>query len=108
MEPDLNSSELPSAALQPLLRMTGESNAEQVQRHLLPTLRNVLSNCALRSVQAYVTVLDSLQLLSAKLTTAQNQQLVWPMLFNALDSSSPQVQVSDFKVHTHLNEIYSN
>ena len=42
----------------------------------------------------YVTVLDSLQLLSAKLTTTQNQQLVWPMLFNALDSSSPQVQAS--------------
>lgn len=67
---------------------------DEVQEYMLPTLSTMFSGCALRSVQAHVTLLESLHIISTKLTNVQTSQLLWPMLFNALDSTSPQVQVS--------------
>ncbi|XP_015792718.1 SCY1-like protein 2 isoform X2 [Tetranychus urticae] len=90
MEAEFQSSEVLAAALQPLLRMIEESTVEEYQNIIYPIVRNI---CLMpKSVQATVTLLESMDILISKTAKSDFKQDILPMVYNAFESATPQIQ----------------
>ncbi|KAG8195910.1 hypothetical protein JTE90_001145 [Oedothorax gibbosus] len=87
---ELQSPEVLAAALQPLLFMIEESTPEEYTELILPVFRAVFAMP--KSVQATVTLLENLDIIMKKTPKSDMKSEVLPMLYNAFDSSTPQIQ----------------
>lgn len=92
MASELQFSDVLAAALQPILYIIDESNTDEYQNCILPLIRNLYH--APRSVQATVILLENINVLIRKTAQQEIKNDILPMLFNSLDSTQPQIQVS--------------
>ncbi|XP_067120668.1 SCY1-like protein 2 isoform X3 [Centruroides vittatus] len=90
LKAELQSPEVLAAALQPLLFMIEESTPEEYQSLILPVFRSVFGMP--KSVQATVTLLENLDIIMSKTPKSDIKAEVLPMLYNAFDSTTPQIQ----------------
>nr|XP_046909922.1 SCY1-like protein 2 isoform X1 [Dermatophagoides farinae] len=105
---ELESPEVLAAALQPIIHMINRSTLEQFQEFILPFIKNIFQMP--KSVQATVTLLENIDILMLKTCTSDffRTEIV-PMICNAFDSSTPQIQSAAMsalsQVIDHLDEV---
>ncbi|XP_035225576.1 SCY1-like protein 2, partial [Stegodyphus dumicola] len=87
---ELQTPEVLAAALQPLLYMIEESTTEEYTQLILPVFRAVFAMP--KSVQATVTLLENMDIIMKKTPKSDLKSEVLPMLYNAFDSTTPQIQ----------------
>ncbi|XP_022244432.1 SCY1-like protein 2 [Limulus polyphemus] len=106
LKSELQSPEVLAAALQPLLYIIDESTPEEYQTLILPMFRTIFSMP--KSVQATVTLLENLDIIMQKTRTSDMKSNVLQMLYNAFDSTTPQIQCAALhavaQVADHLDE----
>ncbi|GBM37954.1 hypothetical protein AVEN_46257-1 [Araneus ventricosus] len=91
---ELQTPEVLAAALQPLLYMIEESTTEEYTELILPVFRAVFAMP--KSVQATVTLLENMDIIMKKTPKSDLKSEVLPMLYNAFDSTTPQIQEACF------------
>lgn len=89
----MRTSEVLAAVLQPALALAYESRPDEYQAIIAPTFRAVFS--APKSIQATVTLLENLHIILEKTPREDIRTEVLPLLFNAFESTTIQVQVSN-------------
>ncbi|CAL1266831.1 unnamed protein product [Larinioides sclopetarius] len=87
---ELQTPEVLAAALQPLLYMIEESTTDEYTELILPVFRAVFAMP--KSVQATVTLLENMDIIMKKTPKSDLKSEVLPMLYNAFDSTTPQIQ----------------
>ncbi|XP_076315825.1 SCY1-like protein 2 [Tachypleus tridentatus] len=106
LKSELQSPEVLSAALQPLLYIIKESTLDEYQTLILPMFRSVFSMP--KSVQATVTLLENLDVIMKKTSKSDVETCVLQMMYNAFDSATPQIQCAALhavtEVADHLDE----
>ncbi|XP_076372839.1 SCY1-like protein 2 [Tachypleus tridentatus] len=106
LKSELQSPEVLAAALQPLLYIIDESTPEEYQTLILPMFRTIFNMP--KSVQATVTLLENLDIIMRKTLTSDMKSNVVQMLYNAFDSTTPQIQCAALhavaQVADHLDE----
>ncbi|CAM1318602.1 Uncharacterised protein g6973 [Pycnogonum litorale] len=102
LKQELQSPEVLAAALQPLLYMVDASTSEEYQEMILPSFRSVFGMP--KSVQATVALLENLDIVMKKTPKNDIKSDVLPMLYNAFDSSTPQVQCAALHAVSSISE----
>ncbi|CAL8102037.1 unnamed protein product [Orchesella dallaii] len=93
LQAEMRSQEVLAAVLQPILLLIQECSAAEVENMILPTFRTVFA--APKSIQATVTILENLNIVLEKISEERFlEKEVIPLLFNAFDSTTVQVQNS--------------
>ncbi|XP_044752932.1 SCY1-like protein 2 isoform X1 [Coccinella septempunctata] len=109
---EMRSQEVLAAVLQPVLYLIQDSTVEEYESLLLPSFRSVFS--APKTVQATVTLLEHLHIILEKTPRDDIRTEVLPMLYNAFESTTIQVQnaaliavtnVSDYLDDTSIRRI---
>lgn len=86
------SQEVLAAVLQPVLFIVQESTVEEYETFILHNFRQIFA--APKTVQAAVTILENLHIILEKTPREEIKTEVLPMLYNAFDSPTIQVQVN--------------
>ncbi|CAH2034539.1 unnamed protein product, partial [Iphiclides podalirius] len=113
---EVRTAEVLAAVLQPIIWLTNEASQEEFSHFVLPTLNYIRRNLinSPKCVQASVMILENLHVILKKCQPDEVQSEVMPLLFNALDSNTNQVQtasliaiqnVSDSIEDKHLHNI---
>ncbi|XP_044733350.1 SCY1-like protein 2 [Chrysoperla carnea] len=106
LQQEMRTQEVLAAVLQPILYMIHESTIEEYENIILPSFRSVFSTP--KSIQATVTLLENLHVILEKTPRDDIRTEVLPMLFNAFESTTIQVQsaalVAVTNVHEYLDE----
>ncbi|ODN01826.1 SCY1-like protein 2 [Orchesella cincta] len=93
LQAEMRSQEVLAAVLQPILLLIQECSSAEVENIILPTFRTVFA--APKSIQATVTILENLNIVLEKISEERFlEKEVIPLLFNAFDSTTVQVQNS--------------
>ncbi|XP_067126202.1 SCY1-like protein 2 isoform X1 [Centruroides vittatus] len=100
LQAELQSPEVLAAALQPILFMIEASTPEENQAYILPLFRTVFSMP--KSVQATVTLLERLDVIMKKTPKSDIKSDVLPMLYNAFDSTTPQIQTAALQAVSNI------
>ncbi|XP_066155262.1 SCY1-like protein 2 isoform X2 [Euwallacea fornicatus] len=87
---EMCSQEVLAAVLQPVLFIVQESTVEEYETFILHNFRQIFA--APKTVQAAVTILESLHIILEKTPREEIKSEVLPMLYNAFDSPTIQVQ----------------
>ncbi|KAL1518045.1 hypothetical protein ABEB36_001731 [Hypothenemus hampei] len=87
---EMCSQEVLAAVLQPVLFIVQESTVEEYETFILPNFRQIF--IAPKTVQATVTILENLHIILEKTSRDDIKTEVLPMLYNAFDSPTIQVQ----------------
>ncbi|XP_045464200.1 SCY1-like protein 2 [Harmonia axyridis] len=112
LQQEMRSQEVLAAVLQPVLYLIQDSTVEEYETILLPSFRSVFS--APKTVQATVTLLEHLHIILEKTPRDDIRTEVLPMLYNAFESTTIQVQnaaliavtnVSDYLDDTSIRRI---
>ncbi|XP_046394764.1 SCY1-like protein 2 isoform X2 [Ischnura elegans] len=99
---EMRTQEVLAAVLQPVLFIVRECSAEEYQSIILPAFRNVFSTP--KTIQATVTLLESLHVILEKTPRDEIRTEVLPMLYNAFESSTLQVQSAALLAVTNVHE----
>ncbi|XP_022236078.1 uncharacterized protein LOC111083710, partial [Limulus polyphemus] len=106
LKSELQSPEVLAIALRPVLYIINESTLDEYQNLILPMFRSVFSMP--KSVQATVTLLENLDVIMRKTPKGDSKADVLQMMYNAFDSSTPQIQCAALhavvEVADHLDE----
>jgi SCY1-like protein 2 len=98
----MRSQEVLAAVLQPVLYLIQESTIEEYESIILPSFRSVFS--APKTVQATVTLLENLHIILEKTPRDDIRTEVLPMLYNAFESTTIQVQSAALVAVTNVSE----
>ncbi|CAH1102136.1 unnamed protein product [Psylliodes chrysocephalus] len=90
LQQEMRTQEVLAAVLQSVLYFVQEATVEEYESIILPSLRNVFS--APKTVQATVTILENLHIILEKTPRDDIQTEILPMLYNAFESTTIQVQ----------------
>ncbi|XP_060534730.1 SCY1-like protein 2 isoform X3 [Cylas formicarius] len=90
LQQEMRSQEVLAAVLQPVLYLIQESTIEEYESMILPSFRTVFQ--APKTVQAAVTLLENVHIILEKTPRDDIRGDVLPMLYNAFDSTTIQVQ----------------
>nr|XP_012140238.1 PREDICTED: SCY1-like protein 2 isoform X2 [Megachile rotundata] len=102
LQTELESQEVQSAALQPVLYIVQNSTQEEYDRIVFPSLRQLFSNR--KSVQGTVTLLENLHLILKKTSREHVETEVLPMLYASFENSVMQVQTAAFVAVSNVTE----
>ncbi|CAG7727444.1 unnamed protein product [Allacma fusca] len=106
LQTEMKTQEVLAAVLQPILFLIEQSSQMDYETIILPTFRQVFSTP--KSIQATVTLLENLHIILDKQANAELKAQVLPMLYNAFDSTTIQVQnaalVCAANISHHLDE----
>ncbi|XP_031356813.1 uncharacterized protein LOC116180819 isoform X1 [Photinus pyralis] len=98
----MRTQEVLAAVLQPILYLIQESTIEEYESIILPSFRSVFSTP--KSIQATVTLLENLHVILEKTPRDDIRTEVLPMLYNAFESSTIQVQSAALVAVTNVSE----
>ncbi|XP_055845977.1 SCY1-like protein 2 isoform X3 [Episyrphus balteatus] len=90
LQQEMRTAEVLAAVLQPALALVQESTPEEYEAIILPTFRVVFASP--KSIQATVTLLENLHVILDKTPSDEIKNDVLPLLFNAFESTTIQVQ----------------
>ncbi|XP_071054060.1 SCY1-like protein 2 isoform X2 [Onthophagus taurus] len=102
LQQEMRTQEVLAAVLQPVLFLIQESTLEEYESIILPSFRNVFSTP--KTVQASVTLLENLHLILEKTPRDDFRTEVLPMLYNAFESNTIQVQSAALVAVTNVSE----
>ncbi|KAJ3629423.1 hypothetical protein MTP99_013816 [Tenebrio molitor] len=102
LQQEMRSQEVLAAVLQPVLYLIQESTIEEYESIILPSFRSVFS--APKTVQATVTLLENLHIILEKTPRDDIRTEVLPMLYNAFESTTIQVQSAALVAVTNVSE----
>uniref|UniRef100_A0A182S5N4 TATA-binding protein interacting (TIP20) domain-containing protein n=1 Tax=Anopheles maculatus TaxID=74869 RepID=A0A182S5N4_9DIPT len=107
MQQEMRADEVLAAVLQPALTLVQESSNSEYEAIILPTFKTVF--VAPKSIQATVALLENLHIILEKTPRDDIRTEVLPLLFNALESTTIQVQsaalVAVTNVYDYLDDI---
>ncbi|XP_077302425.1 SCY1-like protein bma [Arctopsyche grandis] len=90
LQMEINMGEVLAAVLVPVMYMVKNSSMEEYEFHMVPTLKDLFASA--KSIQASVTILEHLECLLEKTPRDEIKTEVLPLLYNAFDSSTVQIQ----------------
>ncbi|KAB0792054.1 hypothetical protein PPYR_14015 [Photinus pyralis] len=102
LQQEMRTQEVLAAVLQPILYLIQESTIEEYESIILPSFRSVFSTP--KSIQATVTLLENLHVILEKTPRDDIRTEVLPMLYNAFESSTIQVQSAALVAVTNVSE----
>ncbi|KAJ8924777.1 hypothetical protein NQ315_000930 [Exocentrus adspersus] len=102
LQQEMRTQEVLAAVLQPVLYLIQESTIEEYESIILPSFRSVFS--APKSIQATVTLLENLHIILEKTPRDDIRTEVLPMLYNAFESTTIQVQSAALVAVTNVSE----
>ncbi|XP_076272847.1 SCY1-like protein bma isoform X2 [Rhynchophorus ferrugineus] len=102
LQQEMRSQEVLASVLQPVLYMVQESSVKDYENVIVSSLRTVFQ--APKTVQAAVTILENLHIILEKTPREEVQTEVLPMLYNALDGTTIQVQNAALIAVTNVSE----
>ncbi|XP_055612281.1 SCY1-like protein 2 isoform X2 [Uranotaenia lowii] len=107
LQQEMRADEVLAAVLQPALTLVQESSNTEYEAIILPTFKTVF--VAPKSIQATVALLENLHIILEKTPRDDIRTEVLPLLFNALESTTIQVQsaalVAVTNVYDYLDDI---
>ncbi|XP_058463904.1 SCY1-like protein 2 isoform X2 [Malaya genurostris] len=107
LQQEMRADEVLAAVLQPALTLVQESSNAEYEAIILPTFKTVF--VAPKSIQATVALLENLHIILEKTPRDDIRTEVLPLLFNALESTTIQVQsaalVAVTNVYDYLDDI---
>ncbi|EAA09496.3 AGAP005207-PA [Anopheles gambiae str. PEST] len=107
LQQEMRADEVLAAVLQPALTLVQESSNSEYEAIILPTFKTVF--VAPKSIQATVALLENLHIILEKTPRDDIRTEVLPLLFNALESTTIQVQsaalVAVTNVYDYLDDI---
>ncbi|EEB16558.1 conserved hypothetical protein [Pediculus humanus corporis] len=102
LQQEMKTQEVLAAVLQPIIFLVQETTLEEYETIILPYFRTVFS--IPKSIQATVTLLENLHVILEKTPRDDIRSEVLPMLYNAFESATIQVQSSALVAVTHVSE----
>ncbi|KAG7211113.1 hypothetical protein KM043_010440 [Ampulex compressa] len=99
---EMESQEVLSAVLQPMLYIVQNSTQEEYEQIVFPTFRPLFSNR--KSIQGTVTLLENLHLILKKTPREYVDAEVLPMLYTSFENSTSQVQSAAFVAVSNVTE----
>ncbi|XP_068083856.1 SCY1-like protein 2 [Anabrus simplex] len=102
LQQEMKTQEVLAAVLQPIIYLVQECTIEEYESIILPSFRNVFS--IPKSIQATVTLLENLHIILEKTPRDDIRTEVLPMLFNAFESTTIQVQSAALVAVTNVSE----
>ncbi|CAD7082852.1 unnamed protein product [Hermetia illucens] len=90
LQQEMKTAEVLAAVLQPALALVQESKPDEYETIILPTFKVVFASP--KSIQASVTLLENLHVILEKTPREDIRTDVLPLLFNAFESTTIQVQ----------------
>ncbi|XP_049819933.1 SCY1-like protein 2 isoform X2 [Aethina tumida] len=102
LQQEMRTQEVLAAVLQPVLYLIQEATIEEYESIILPSFRGVFQ--APKSVQATVTLLENLHIILEKTPRDDIRTEVLPMLYNAFESTTIQVQSAALVAVTNVSE----
>ncbi|XP_046681827.1 SCY1-like protein 2 [Homalodisca vitripennis] len=102
LQQEMRTQEVLAAVLQPIIYLIQECSVEEYENIILPPFRNVFS--IPKSIQATVTLLENLHIILEKTPRDDIRTEVLPMLYNAFESTTIQVQTAALVAVTNVSE----
>ncbi|XP_017794218.1 PREDICTED: SCY1-like protein 2, partial [Habropoda laboriosa] len=102
LQNELESQEIQSAVLQPVLYIVQNSTQEEYDQIVFPSLRLLFSNR--RSIHGTVTLLENLHLILKKTSREYVESEILPMLYTSFENSTTQVQTAAFVAVSNVTE----
>ncbi|XP_021921574.1 SCY1-like protein 2 [Zootermopsis nevadensis] len=102
LQQEMKTQEVLAAVLQPIIFLVQECTIEEYESAILPSFRNVFS--IPKSIQATVTLLENLHVILEKTPRDDIRSEVLPMLYNAFESTTIQVQSAALVAVTNVSE----
>ncbi|XP_069702652.1 SCY1-like protein 2 [Periplaneta americana] len=102
LQQEMKTQEVLAAVLQPIIFLVQECTIEEYESIILPSFRNVFS--IPKSIQATVTLLENLHVILEKTPRDDIRSEVLPMLYNAFESTTIQVQSAALVAVTNVSE----
>ncbi|XP_060832867.1 SCY1-like protein 2 isoform X1 [Bombus pascuorum] len=102
LQTELESQEVQSAVLQPVLYIVQNSTQEEYDQIVFPSLRSLFSNR--KSIQGTVTLLENLHLILMKTSREYIEGEVLPMLYTSFENSTTQVQTAAFVAVSNVTD----
>ncbi|XP_076230224.1 SCY1-like protein bma isoform X2 [Nomia melanderi] len=102
LETELESQEVQSAVLQPVLYIVEKSTQEEYNCIVFPALRTLFANR--KSVQGTVTLLENLHLILEKTPREYREKEVLRFLYESFENSTTQVQTAAFVAVANVTE----
>ncbi|XP_063239604.1 SCY1-like protein 2 [Bacillus rossius redtenbacheri] len=102
LQQEMKTQEVLAAVLQPIIFLIQECTVEEYEAIILPSFRGVFS--IPKSIQATVTLLENLHVILEKTPRDDVRSEVLPMLYNAFESSTTQVQSAALVAVTNVAE----
>ncbi|XP_061943452.1 SCY1-like protein 2 isoform X1 [Apis cerana] len=102
LQTELESEEVQSAVLQPVLYIVQNSTQEEYDQIVFPSLRSLFSNR--KSVHGTVTLLENLHLILKKTSREYIESEVLPMLYTSFENSTTQVQTAAFVAVSNVTD----
>ncbi|XP_049828871.1 SCY1-like protein 2 [Schistocerca gregaria] len=102
LQQEMKTQEVLAAVLQPIIFLVQECTIEEYESIILPAFRSVFS--IPKSIQATVTLLENLHVILEKTPRDDIRSEVLPMLYNAFESTTIQVQSAALVAVTNVSE----
>ncbi|XP_054274945.1 SCY1-like protein 2 isoform X2 [Macrosteles quadrilineatus] len=102
LQQEMRTQEVLAAVLQPIIHLIQECSVDEYENIILPAFRNVFS--IPKSIQASVTLLENLHIILEKTPRDDIRTEVLPMLYNAFESTTIQVQTAALVAVTNVSE----
>ncbi|XP_031640158.1 SCY1-like protein 2 isoform X1 [Contarinia nasturtii] len=102
LQHEIRMGEVLAAVLQPALALVAEATQNEYETYILPTFRVVFA--APKSIQATVAILENLHVILEKTPQDDIRTEILPLLFNAFESSTIQVQGAALLAVTNVYE----
>ncbi|XP_055384168.1 SCY1-like protein 2 [Condylostylus longicornis] len=107
LQQEMRTAEVLAAVLLPVLVLVQESKIHEYETFILPIFKTVFASP--KSIQASVTILENLHVILEKTSQDDIKTDILPLLFNALESNTIQVQsaavVAVANVYTYIDDI---
>ncbi|XP_076764256.1 SCY1-like protein bma isoform X2 [Xylocopa sonorina] len=102
LQTELESQEVQSAVLQPVLYIVQNSTQEEYDQIVFPSLRLLFTNR--NSIQGTVTLLENLHLILKKTSREYVESEVLPMLYRSFENPTTQVQTAAFVAVSNVTD----
>ncbi|XP_066900810.1 SCY1-like protein 2, partial [Halyomorpha halys] len=102
LQQEMKTQEVLAAVLQPIIFIIGECSIDEYEDIILPAFRGVFT--IPKTIQATVTILENLHIILEKTPREEIRTEVLPMLFNAFESTTIQVQSAALVAVTNVSE----
>ncbi|XP_063838020.1 SCY1-like protein 2 [Ostrinia nubilalis] len=99
---EVRTAEVLAAVLMPIIWLTNEASPDEFSTYVLPTLKSLMNSP--KSVQATVTMLENLHVVTKKCQPDEVTYDVMPLLFTALDNNTNQIQTASLIAMQNISD----